>query len=162
MGVSEAVVDGMQEDSRQASELHERSRALLIAAARRGAAAGLTQRQIAEALDRSQPEISRLLRFHGSTELGRRVTQHRSEILAILARGGARRPKVFGSVANGSDLPGSDIDLLVEIDNGVTLFSLARLERQLSDLLGAPVDLVPADGLREHLAERVLAEAIPL
>jgi predicted nucleotidyltransferase len=162
MASAEAVAVGMQADARAAAELHARSRALLIAAARRGAAAGMTQRQIAEALERSQPEISRLLRFHGSTELGLRVSKHRSEILEVLSRGGARRPKVFGSVANGTDKPGSDIDLLVEIDDGVTLFSLARLERQLSELLGAPVDLVPADGLRKHLAERVLSEAIPL
>ncbi|MBI0301471.1 hypothetical protein JBE04_45325, partial [Streptomyces sp. PRKS01-29] len=40
---------------------------------REAAAAGMTQAQIAEQIGRSQPEVSRPLRFHGATSLARRL-----------------------------------------------------------------------------------------
>jgi predicted nucleotidyltransferase len=69
---------------------------------------------------------------------------------------------VFGSVSRGEDTPGSDIDLLVDLPDGVTLFDLSRLEIELERIVGAKVDVVPVGGLRHNLAERVHAEAIPL
>ena len=69
---------------------------------------------------------------------------------------------MFGSVALGTDTAESDIDLIADIAPGTGLFTLVRLEHELSELLGAEVDVVPAKGLREHLAERVLREAVPL
>ena len=89
----EDVVRRLQSDARMADELHARSRELLISAARAGTAAGLTQREIAAALQRSQPEVSRLLRFHGSTDLGRRLARRRAEVLTVLKRYGATNPR---------------------------------------------------------------------
>jgi predicted nucleotidyltransferase len=51
---------------------------------------------------------------------------------------------VFGSVARGEDTTSSDVDLLVELDEGVSLVDLAGLKRELSELLGVDVDVVPA------------------
>ncbi|MBT2516662.1 nucleotidyltransferase family protein [Streptomyces sp. ISL-90] len=154
--------DRLRADAHAADELHERSRTLLVGAVRAGAAAGLSQRQIAAAIGRSQPEVSRLLRFHGGSELGRKLTRNRKAILEFAARRGIRNVRVFGSVARGSDRPDSDIDLLVDLAPGTGLFALARLENDLSELLHAKVDVVPARTLREHVAERVLGEAVPL
>ncbi|MFM7570522.1 MAG: nucleotidyltransferase family protein [Betaproteobacteria bacterium] len=57
---------------------------------------------------------------------------------------GARRLRVFGSVARGDEGPDSDIDFLVEFDPGYDLFAQRLpLTRQLAELLGRPVDLVP-------------------
>jgi predicted nucleotidyltransferase len=145
-----------------ADELHARSRELLISAARAGTAAGLTQREIAAALRRSQPEVSRLLRFHGSTDLGRRLARRRAEVLTVLKRYGATNPRVFGSVARGTDRPGSDIDLLVDLPRELSLFTLARLERDLSEILDAPVDVVTASTLRDPVAESARQDAVPL
>ncbi|TAL45343.1 MAG: hypothetical protein EPN91_02625 [Salinibacterium sp.] len=156
------VLSRLNKDARAADELHERSRRLLVGAARAGAAAGLTQRQIANAIGRSQPEVSRLLRFHGQTPLGRAVQQNRAAILQLTAAAGVRNVRVFGSVARGEDTPNSDIDLLADLAEGVTLFDLGRLEIELSQIVGAKVDLVPVGTLRENLAERVLTEAVPL
>ncbi len=51
---------------------------------------------------------------------------------------------LFGSAARGDVRPSSDIDILVTFDPSatVTLFTLARLQSRLEDLLGARVDLV--------------------
>jgi len=43
---------------------------------------------------------------------------------------------VFGSVARGEDTATSDIDFLVDLDDGVGLFDLIGLERELRELLG--------------------------
>ena len=149
-------------DARAADELHERSRSMLVGAARAGAAAGLSQRQIAEAIGRSQPEVSRLLRFQGNSALGRRLTLNRKKIIDLAVGHGVRNVRVFGSVAAGTDGPHSDVDLLVDLLPGTTLFALARLEAELTELLGVHVDVVPARSLRAHLAEHVSSEAIPL
>jgi predicted nucleotidyltransferase len=69
---------------------------------------------------------------------------------------------LFGSVVRGEDRPGSDIDVLVEFepDARVGLFSLARLQRHLSEILGRPVDLVTPDALHRALKDRILEEAV--
>ena len=90
-----------------------------------------------------------------------RVTQ-RDEILRLAAKRGARKVRVFGSVVRGEDRPDSDVDFLVEMDPGRTLFDLSGLVLDLKGLLGAPVDVVTEAGLRPRLRDRVLAEAVPL
>jgi predicted nucleotidyltransferase len=135
---------------------------MLVDAVRTGAAAGLTQRQISNAIGRSQPEVSRLLRFHGQTPLARALERNRAAILRAAASMGARNVRVFGSVSRGEDTHESDIDLLLDLPPGTTLFALSRLEADLSRILGAHVDVVSAESLRANLRDRVLDEAIPL
>jgi predicted nucleotidyltransferase len=60
------------------------------------------------------------------------------------------------------DTATSDIDLLVDLEEGVGLLDLIGLERELSELLGVDVDVVPAATLNPRIRARVLAEAIPL
>jgi predicted nucleotidyltransferase/DNA-binding XRE family transcriptional regulator len=96
------------------------------------------------------------------TRLGRRLRRRRRAVVELAALRGARNVRVFGSVARGEDTPHSDVDLLVDLDGGVGLVALAALERELSDLLGAPVDVVPADTLKAQIRDEVLAEAIPV
>src|ERR1700680_3823259 len=55
------------------------------------------------------------------TRLGRRLTQRRLAIIATAANRRARDVRVFGSVARGEDTATSDVDLLVELDEGVSL-----------------------------------------
>jgi predicted nucleotidyltransferase len=155
-------VTQLRDQSRAADELHERSRRLLVEAARAGAAAGLTQRQISEAIGRSQPEVSRLLRFHGQTQLARALERNRAAILKTVTAAGASNVRVFGSVSRGDDGPESDIDLLVDLPSDITLIGLSRLELEISKLVGAKVDLVPAGGLRPNIRDKALAEAVPL
>ncbi len=76
---------------------------------------------------------------------------------------GARRLRVFGSVARGDEGPESAIDILIEFDPGYDLFAQRLpLTRQLAELLGRPVDLVPAHELSLHLRERIMKEAVDL
>ena len=86
----------------------------------------------------------------------------RQQILQIARRHGAYHVRVFGSVARGEAQPGSDIDLLVEMEPGRSLLDVGGLVMDLQQLLGHSVDVVTERGLKSRIRARVLAEAIPL
>jgi len=96
------------------------------------------------------------------TPLGRRLRQRRRQVLAAAKKHGASNVKVFGSVARGEDTSKSDIDILVDLSPRSSLVTLGRLERELSEILGGPVDVVPAEGLRRAVRAEAEKEAIPL
>jgi uncharacterized protein len=83
-------------------------------------------------------------------------------VLAVAKRNKASNVRVFGSVARGEDTPDSDVDILVDLAPGVGLVTLSRLTREISQILGVPVDVVPADSLRPRVRVETNREAIPL
>jgi len=95
-------------------------------------------------------------------KLGQRVQAHSVELQAVLSRYGLANARVFGSVARGEESSDSDVDLLVDVPEGVGLVTLGRCQAELEVLLGATVDLVPASDLKPGVAAAVLAEAVPL
>lgn len=94
--------------------------------------------------------------------VGRRVSEHRAELLEVLARHGVRNAQVFGSVARGDDRDDSDIDLLVELPHNTGLLSIARIEAELEAILGTTVDLVSVKGLKPGVRSRVERELVAL
>lgn len=90
------------------------------------------------------------------------VRRHRSEILRLARERGAHNVRVFGSMARDEQVDDSDIDFLVEMEAGRSLFDRGGLLADLQDLLGRPVDVVSASNLRYEIRDQVLAEARPL
>jgi predicted nucleotidyltransferase len=86
----------------------------------------------------------------------------RDEILRIATRYGAHNIRVFGSVARHQADDHSDIDLLVDLEPGRSLFDLGGLQYELEQLLGRPVDVLTQRGLKSRIRERVLREAVAL
>ncbi|AKG24614.1 nucleotidyltransferase family protein [Calothrix sp. 336/3] len=86
----------------------------------------------------------------------------REEILQIAAKYGAYNIRVFGSVARREADVNSDVDFLVELEPGRSLFDLGGLLIELQEILGCEVDVVTEKGLRSRIRERVLSEAISL
>ena len=86
----------------------------------------------------------------------------REEIVALAARHGAGNVRIFGSVARGTAGPESDVDFLVEMEPGRSLFDLGGLTADLHDLLGRRVDVVTERALSRFFRDRVIAEARPL
>ena len=86
----------------------------------------------------------------------------RNDILSIAAQHGARNVRVFGSVARGEARPDSDVDILVDMEPGRSLFDLGGLHHDLQTLLGVDVDVVTEKGLRPRIRAQVMREAIPL
>jgi predicted nucleotidyltransferase len=70
--------------------------------------------------------------------------------------------RVFASVARGEEDAGSDVDLLVDVADGVDLETLERCEAEFKRILGGRVDLVPAGDLKLGVAAEVLAGAVAL
>ena len=95
--------------------------------------------------------------FMTATEL---LKSRREGILRIAASHGACNVRVFGSVARGDARRDSDIDFLVDMESGRSLFDLGGLLMDLQDLLGREVDVVTEKGLRERIRDRVLKEAM--
>jgi predicted nucleotidyltransferase len=86
----------------------------------------------------------------------------REQILRIAAQHGALSVRVFGSVARGEADSDSDIDFLVELEEGRSLFDLGGLLMDLQELLGRKVDVVTPKGLRPRIKDDVLAQAVSL
>lgn len=156
------VVVELAEVARRSDEAVREARAELVRAVREASRQGLTQAQIAGMIGRSQPEVSRLLRFHGRGPLAVKLRRHARDVRRLIGESGGSNVRVFGSVATGTEHEGSDIDLLVDLGTPMGLMEIGALERSLSELLGAPVDLVPSTALRPDLRDRVLAEAVKL
>lgn len=88
--------------------------------------------------------------------------EKKAEILRLAEMRGCHNVRVFGSVVHGENRPDSDVDFLVDVEPGRSVFDLAGLMADLRDLLGVEVDLATAKGLHRYIRDRVLAEAQPL
>jgi len=67
---------------------------------------------------------------------------------------------IFGSYVRGENRDESDIDILVEFKEPVSLFEFMELEEFLTKLLGVKVDLVMKGGLKQRIKGKILAEAV--
>ncbi len=85
----------------------------------------------------------------------------REQILRIAARRGAHNVRVFGSVARGDAQPGSDVDFLIDLDPGRTLFDLSELILDLEQALGRKVDVLEI-AQPSSMAHTIREQAVPL
>jgi uncharacterized protein len=148
--------------------------------------AGLSQRELARQAGTSQPALARYERGRATPSLAtlerivaatgrqlrvsaeaepqgaaRALASRRKDVLAILARHGVEKARVFGSVARGEDTPDSDLDLLVDMPSA-TLVRLGSLRAELEEALGVAVDVTTRELLAPAARERAAAEARPL
>jgi uncharacterized protein len=136
---------------------------------------GLSQRELAERSGVKQPLISAI-------ESGRRepsaattaaldaalpvrpsdvLRLRRGDALEVIQRHRGGETQVFGSVARGTDGPGSDLDLLVVFAEDAGIGDLLAMEEELADLLTVGVDVVSA-GSSGRVLDRARGEAVPL
>jgi predicted nucleotidyltransferase len=90
------------------------------------------------------------------------LSARRVEILALAKSHGATDVRVFGSVARGDADEKSDVDFLVNMERGRSLFDLGALLADLEKALHRPVDVVTERGLRSPIRDRVMREAVPI
>ncbi|WP_347812531.1 nucleotidyltransferase domain-containing protein [Rathayibacter sp. PhB179] len=126
-----------------------------------GANAEIAQRTLRARVPRAT-DPSRASATALSGPVGGRVLRHRGELRRALRRRGIVDAKIFGSATRGDDRPDSDLDLLVSVPAGLGVLALAGLERELAEILGAPVDLIPEEGLKEHVRRAVEPDLLPL
>ncbi len=86
------------------------------------------------------------------------------ELPAYCRRNGICRLELFGSATRADFGAQSDVDLLVDFrpEARIGFLAFSRMQRELSELFGRRVDLVPRSGLKPEIASSVLKEAEPL
>ena len=84
----------------------------------------------------------------------------RAEILEIAARYGVFNIRVYGSVARDEASEGSDVDFLVDVERGRSLFDLGGFYADLQDLLACEIDV--GTDLKPRLREQIEPEVVAL
>lgn len=90
------------------------------------------------------------------------LLKRKKEILEICKKRGAQNVRIFGSVVRNEARKDSDIDILVDLEPGRSLFDLGGLLMDLQELLGCRVDVVTAKNLKKRLKDKILKEAVSL
>jgi predicted nucleotidyltransferase len=91
-----------------------------------------------------------------------RLYNLKSQINEIAQRHNVEKVYVFGSCARKEETPESDVDLLVELKPGATLFDLMDIQDDLQTLLNCKVDVVSKRGLHPYIKDDVIREAVAL
>lgn len=88
------------------------------------------------------------------------VQEIKDQILPVLKRHGIRRAGLFGSVARGDFKVDSDVDLLVETTNKISLLDFIGIEHEIEKVLGRDVDLVEYHLLKPRIKDKILRQEI--
>jgi hypothetical protein len=76
----------------------------------------------------------------------------------ILKRQGVTKAALFGSFARGEARRKSDIDILVKLRKGTSLFDFAGLKLELEEKIGKKVDLVTYGSIKPRLRDIILRD----
>jgi predicted nucleotidyltransferase len=88
--------------------------------------------------------------------------QHRDTIRRLVLESGMTNPRLFGSVLHGDDVPGSDLDLLVDVPEHTSLFDVVRVQLKIEDCIGLSVHLLTPEDLPPKFRHAVISEALPV
>jgi predicted nucleotidyltransferase len=87
----------------------------------------------------------------------------REELAEFSRRNHIRRLAVFGSALRDDFRPDSDLDILIEFEPDARIgLRFFALERELTELLGRPVDLNTPGFLSPYFRDEIIAEALDL
>jgi predicted nucleotidyltransferase len=89
------------------------------------------------------------------------LNKHTNELTSFCKANKIKKLSLFGSYLNDEFTDASDIDLLVEFEHNSSygLLDVARIERELSEILGKKVDLRTSDELSRYFRDKVVREA---
>ncbi len=86
----------------------------------------------------------------------------RQKILRLASKHGINNVRVFGSTVRGDETKDSDIDLLVNVENGRDLFDVGAFLMDVEELLHKRIDVVTENALHHKIRKTILEEAVPL
>ena len=90
------------------------------------------------------------------------IQKIQQQIVPILKEAGVLRSSLFGSVARGEARPDSDVDILVELPRGKSMFDLIDLEEKLAAKSGKKVDLVTYRSVHHLLRDIIFNEQVQI
>ncbi len=89
-----------------------------------------------------------------------KVEEIQTAIVPILIKHQIIRAGIFGSTAKGEATTTSDIDLLVELGNKISLLEFVKIRFELEDVLGRKVDIGEYQAIKQRLKKRIMSEEI--
>jgi hypothetical protein len=91
-----------------------------------------------------------------------KIEEIKGKILSILKRYKVKRAGIFGSMVRGEENKESDIDILVEIVDRMSLLDFAGLKLELEEALGQRVDLGEYSTIKPIIKEQILSEEVSI
>lgn len=88
------------------------------------------------------------------------IEEIKRKILPILQRYGVKKIGLFGSCVRGEMREDSDIDILVEIEDDISLLEFVGVKLEIEETLGKEIDLVEYNTIKPLLRERILKEQV--
>ncbi len=82
----------------------------------------------------------------------------KDQIIELLHQSGVKKAALFGSFVRGDATEESDIDILIEFEDGKSLLDLVRLKRELEEILHRKVDLITYNSIHPLLRDQILNE----
>jgi len=89
-----------------------------------------------------------------------KIGKIKEKILPVLKKYNVKRAGIFGSVVRGETTKDSDVDILVELPAGASLFDLVGLKIELEERLQRKVDVLTYKSIYHLLKKRILSEEI--
>lgn len=86
----------------------------------------------------------------------------KAKVIPILKRHNAVKAGLFGSFVTGMEKPDSDVDILVELKDDVSLLDYIGIKLELEEALGRNVDLVEYGTLKPLLKDKILSQQVPI
>jgi predicted nucleotidyltransferase len=88
------------------------------------------------------------------------IEEIKSKIVPILKQHGIKKAAIFGSFVKEEVKSSSDVDVLVEIKNDMSLLDFVGMKLELEEAINRKVDLVEYDTIKPIIKERILAEQV--
>ncbi len=88
------------------------------------------------------------------------IEEIKRKILPILQRYGVKKIGLFGSCIREEMREDSDIDILVEIEDDISLLEFVGVKLEIEEELGKEIDLVEYNTIKPLLRERILKEQV--
>jgi predicted nucleotidyltransferase len=88
------------------------------------------------------------------------IEEIKSKIVPILKRHGIKKAAIFGSFVKEEVKSSSDVDVLVEIKNDMSLLDFVGMKLELEEAINRKVDLVEYDTIKPIIKERILDEQV--
>ena len=89
-----------------------------------------------------------------------RVEEIKQKILPILEKYNIKRAGLFGSYVRGDMREDSDIDILVEIEEDISLLDFVGIKLEIEETLGKKVDLVEYNTIKPLIREKIIKEQV--
>lgn len=90
------------------------------------------------------------------------INNIRRAAIPILKRHKVSRAALFGSASRGTMRKNSDVDILVDIRNDISLLDFVGMKLELEKALKRKVDLVEYDTIKPALREKILKDKVKI